>query len=566
MALQKPNGRVRGIVVGDILRRLVARCLAQIYAPHIQRACSPHQYALATRAGAEAVVHAITAATERDTTNTVLSIDGIGAYDTISRGAMLNALQEVPEANRCSPFVHMFYSQPSTYVWHDNAGRPHTITQAEGGEQGDPLMPALFSLGQKAALQAVQQHLQPGEYLFAFLDDIYTIVPPARVRPVYDLLAHHLFSSAHIQLNSGKTRVWNMARTLPPNLDGLGGGVWVGDRGLPAEAQGLMVLGAPVGTPQYKQQHLQQLRAQHDQLLQRIPELDDLQASWLLLLFCASPRCNYQLRMLSPHDTAHFAAAHDVAVAACFTRLLDTAPLPAPALGTAHLPLHMGGLGLTSAVATACPAYWASWADVLPVLQAQAPQQAAAIHRMLSNPTEATTSIQAATHCAEQLRQLGWEPPDWSQLIDRQAVPDPPPQAPESPTIGGGWQQAAARACHNTHRAAVLQALDSPSQALLESQAGPHASRPFTTIPYNPNSTYPSPIFRVLLLRRLRLPLPLSARYCRCRRALDFLGDHRAACPQSGVLRSRGGHSNGQPPASAERPGHESPPTPEWQT
>ena len=91
--------------------------------------------------------------------------------------------------------------------------------------------------------------------------------------------------------------------------------------------QGLMVLGAPVGTPQYKQQHLQQLRTQHDQLLQRIPELDDLQASWLLLLFCASPRCNYQLRMLSPHDTAHFAAAHDVAVAACFTRLLDTAPL-----------------------------------------------------------------------------------------------------------------------------------------------------------------------------------------------------------------------------------------------
>ena len=267
-----------------------------------------------------------------------------------------------------------------------------------------------------------------------------------------------------------------------------------------------------MGTPQYKQQHLQQLRAQHDQLLQRIPERDDLQASWLLLLFCASPRCNYQLRMLSPHDTAHFAAAHDVAVAACFTRLLDTAPLPAPALGTAHLPLHMGGLGLTSAVATACPAYWASWADVLPVLQAQAPQQAAAIHHMLSNPTEATTSIQAATHCAEQLRQLGWEPPDWSQLIDRQAVPDPPPQAPESPTIGGGWQQAAARACHNTHRAAVLQALDSPSQALLESQAGPHASRPFTTIPYNYNSTYPSPIFRVLLLRRLRLPLPLSAR------------------------------------------------------
>ena len=35
-------------------------------------------------------------------------------------------------------------------------------------------------------------------------------------------------------------------------------------------------------------------------------------------------------------------------------------------------------------------------------------------------------------------------------------------------------------------------------------------------------------------------PLPLSARQCRCRRALDLLGDHRAACPQAGILRSRG--------------------------
>ena len=52
---------------------------------------------------------------------------------------------------------------------------------------------------------------------------------------------------------------------------------------------------------------------------------------------------------------------------------------------------------------------------------------------------------------------------------------------------------------------------------------------------------YPSDLFRILLLRRLRLPLPLFARTCRCRRTFDSLGDHRAACAQSGALRSRGG-------------------------
>ena len=75
---------------------------------------------------------------------------------------------------------------------------------------------------------------------------------------------------------------------------------------------------------------------------------------------------------------------------------------------------------------------------------------------------------------------------------------------------------------------------------MLESQSGPFASRVFTTVPYTADFTYHSHLFRVLLLPRLRLPLPVTARACRCRRAVSPLGDHRAACPRSGALRSRG--------------------------
>lgn len=57
VALQKPNGRVRGIIIGDVLRRLVSRTLAQTYAAAIHTACSPHQFALSTRAGTEAIIH-----------------------------------------------------------------------------------------------------------------------------------------------------------------------------------------------------------------------------------------------------------------------------------------------------------------------------------------------------------------------------------------------------------------------------------------------------------------------------------------------------------------------------
>ena len=41
---------------------------------------------------------------------------------------------------------------------------------------------------------------------------------------------------------------------------------------------------------------------------------------------------------------------------------------------------------------------------------------------------------------------------------------------------------------------------------------------------------------RCALLRRLRLPLPLSSRLCRCGGELDGLGDRHAACATAGVL------------------------------
>ena len=218
---------------------------------------------------------------------------------------------------------------------------------------------------------------------------------------------------------------------------------------------------------------------------------------------------------------------------------LRHSPIAATALATAHLPLQLGGLGLTSAVATARPAYWASWADTLPILHAQAPPLAATIRHQLTHPQEATASVRAAIHSAEHLRQHGWEPPAWDQLLNREILPGPH-QDFETPALGRGWQQAATRVCNRSFRTELIQAVDPASHSMLES--GPNASRPFTTIPYNQSTTYPSHLFRTLLLRRLRLPLPLSARQCRCRRALDLLGDHRAACPlpQAGILRSRG--------------------------
>ena len=51
---------------------------------------------------------------------------------------------------------------------------------------------------------------------------------------------------------------------------------------------------------------------------------------------------------------------------------------------------------------------------------------------------------------------------------------------------------------------------------------------------------FPSQVFHVILWRRLQLPLPLTARNCRCSHHLDVFGHHRAACARAGVLSRRG--------------------------
>ena len=82
-----------------------------------------------------------------DPNTTIISIDGISAYDQISRAVMLDGLMNVEGGGQAVSFARMFYGSPPSYLWDDSSGVTHTIPQGEGGEQGDPLMPLLFSFG-----------------------------------------------------------------------------------------------------------------------------------------------------------------------------------------------------------------------------------------------------------------------------------------------------------------------------------------------------------------------------------------------------------------------------------
>ena len=58
--------------------------------------------------------------------------------------------------------------------------------------------------------------------------------------------------------------------------------------------------GTPVGTPEFGARQLEKKVSEHEELLNKIPDIKDLQCAWLVLLYCATATANYFLRTVGP--------------------------------------------------------------------------------------------------------------------------------------------------------------------------------------------------------------------------------------------------------------------------
>ena len=135
----------------------------------------------------------------------------------------------------------------------------------------------------------------------------------------------------------------------------------------------------------------------------------------------------------------------------------------------------------------------------------------------------------------------GFVPPSWRELA-MGARPEPrEPEDFEPGSSRDGWQhEAASRVEESFRETNLFPRLGAARKALMRSQGGPGAGLALSTCPVDRLTTFTPQVFRVILLRRLHLPLPLTVRNCRCGQPLDICGHHRAACARAGVLAGRG--------------------------
>ena len=118
--------------------------------------------------------------------------------------------------------------------------------------------------------------------------------------------------------------------------------VWRGDPELRPDQQGVKVLGTPIGQPEFVQEFLAKKSREHQTLFERIPLVEDLQSSWLLLLMCGATRANFWLRTVRPDLAESFAVRHDARVWQCVQHLLGVVDTPSASQTIAFLPFWLG--------------------------------------------------------------------------------------------------------------------------------------------------------------------------------------------------------------------------------
>ena len=241
---------------------------------------------------------------------------------------MLTGLRDAAGGSEVLPFVPMFYGTPSENLSEDDDGEVHKIAQGEGGEQGDPMMPLLYSLGQHRVLEAIDREMGANQHLMAFLDDIFFVTMPREVGEVFAVVQEKMWIHSCIRVHVGKTRAHNA-------------GLW--------------------------------------QCLSSILHIDPAQ---------------------------------------CEERVRDADCMP----------LSLGGVGSRSALRTRAPAFWASWSDCLPMIQARNPDVAAALVNELEGFPLTPVLGEAASIARELVGIQGFEPPSWRALAAGERPPDREPE------------------------------------------------------------------------------------------------------------------------------------------
>ena len=345
-AAKKKDDTLRPIAVGNLLRRLVAKCFSTALASRAAALLGPQQLGVGVRGGCEAIAHTVRKVVEEDPSKWVLQVDLINAYNQVDRGVVLEeTARHFPE---CLAWVKTCYGAPSVLKF----GQAD-ILSALGLHQGDPLAGLLFCLALKPVVDAIEFEVPTLSLNAWFCDDGNLNGSKDELATVVDIILREgrprgliLSTNATVQPPKlPKSSVWSpMDGVDDRDQDPL-------NRGVPKvrSSDGITVLGAPVGWREFVREKFIDKIEKVRQITELLHHLRDPHSEFVLLRSCLSlPKVMFLLRALDTTEHRDLLDSFDSITRGALCRILGS-PVTDHQWGQAKLPVAMGGLGLRAA-------------------------------------------------------------------------------------------------------------------------------------------------------------------------------------------------------------------------
>ena len=148
--LDKGEGAVRPIRVGEVIRRIIGKCVMNVFKGDVVEASGSLQLCAGQKSGSEAAIHAMHAIFEADDTDAELLIDASNAFNALNRATSLHNIRVLCPVIAAYA-INTYRKSARLFI---NGGKE--IVSAEGTTQGDPLAMALYALSVQPLITSLQ--------------------------------------------------------------------------------------------------------------------------------------------------------------------------------------------------------------------------------------------------------------------------------------------------------------------------------------------------------------------------------------------------------------------------
>jgi hypothetical protein len=340
LPINKKDGGIRPIAIGEVLRRLVSKCLIQSSLASARQSVGPSQFGVGAPGGSERLIHRLRRLvdTHRGVRGFVIvKIDIKNAFNSVCRSKVFAAVsQHMPSL---LPWVLWCYDCPSKLFVEDVV-----LTSAEGVQQGDPLGPLLFSLAIRSAIDSLDSLDCPdSRCLLAnwwYLDDGILAGQDHDVLLAVTALRSAL-AELGLTLNDKKCEVVSFgnapADIFPPDFARRADG-------------NFDALGSPIGDATFTSAYIQRkVLKKAREALSSLRAVEDVHVRYTLLRHCvAFGPLVHIMRTVPPTLYASAAKLFDSEIRNALCDIVALPRIPDTAWAQATLRITSGGLGLRS--------------------------------------------------------------------------------------------------------------------------------------------------------------------------------------------------------------------------